>query len=302
MKPKSGNPETDEIHEAALAVTQSIEEQSGMKIMNDSAGGLHMEEAYREITQDDDDLDLAETPPPNTPAKPTGKLSRGGGSIIDLTESGDESAEADGGMETIVKQEPVDVVIVGKKQKGKGVVRPTKSGLGGGNVVAKTYRHGDGKVVGKTTATETVLGSLADHLSPEAQEKREFSRMNLLRESRHQDRQDRVLEEREKEVNKVIDDLKQKNEALWQRAVSAETTLSLVRNFGIPLGIPTPTAYPPTFHTPPVTAFTPDLSCYEVPAITYNYSESEGVAGPGPQTLQYCQEGVEDDDKDWKAD
>jgi hypothetical protein len=303
MKPRSGNPETDEVHEAALAVTRSIEEQSGMKIMNDSTCGLHMEEAYRKITQDNDDLDVVETPPPNTLAKPTGKLSRGGGSIIDLTESGDESVKAGGGTEIVVKQEPSDDISMAKKQKGKGVARPAKGGSGGGNVVAKTYRHGDGKVTGKTTATETVLGSLADHLSPEAQEKRDFSRINLLRESRHQDRQDRALEEREKEVNKIINDLKQQNDILWQRAVSAETTLNLTRNFNFPPGIPTPTAYPPAFHAPPVAAFTPDLSCYEVPATTHNHSEPEGVAGPGPQTMQYRQEDAGGDDfKDWEAD
>ena len=139
-----------------------------------------MEEAYWKITQDNDDLDVLETPPPNTLAKPTGKLSRGGGSIIDLTESGDESVKAGGGTEIFVKQEPSDDISVAKKQKGKGVARPAKGGSGGGNVVAKTYRHGDGKVMGKTMATEMVLGSLTDHLSPEAQEKCDFSRINLL--------------------------------------------------------------------------------------------------------------------------
>ena len=63
-----------------------------------------------------------------------------------------------------VKQEVDDDGAVAgvKKEKGK-------------NVVVKSYCQGDGKVTGKAGATETVLGAVANHLSAEAQEKREIS-------------------------------------------------------------------------------------------------------------------------------
>jgi hypothetical protein len=86
MKPDSGNPELDKLHEAALDVVQKVEDQSGMKVMNDGpARALHFEEAYRAITQDDNDLDPTETQPLDVRVKPTTGLSRDDVSIIEIT-------------------------------------------------------------------------------------------------------------------------------------------------------------------------------------------------------------------------
>jgi len=284
MKPNSGNPEIDDLHAAALVVTRNIEEQSGMKVMNDGpARKLHLEEAYRKITQDGSESDLTDT---DVHAKPTTVLPRDDGSIIDLTESGDESSKASGSTKVVIKQEVAEDVITARGKKGKGVAMPAKSGSSSGNivgnVVTKTYRHGDGKVTGKAAVTETVLGAVANHLSPEAQEKREISRMNLFRESRHQDRQDRVLEEREKETNKLVESLKRENDTLRERAASAETRLGIVCGYGFsPLiyqPAPTP-AYPPSAHIPAAPPFATDPSQYMVPPTIHDYPEPEGITG-----------------------
>jgi len=297
MKPSTGNPEIDKLHAAALVVMKTIDAQSGMKVMNDGpTRKLHLEEAYRKITQDGSELDLTDT---DVYAKPTVGLPPDDDSIIDLTRSGDESSKASESAEVVVKQEAAEDIIPtrGKKNKGKGVVRPAKGGLSGGNVDAKTYRHGDGKVTGKAAVTETVLGAVANHLSPEAQEKRDLSRMNLFRESRYQDRQDQVLEEREREMNKLVEDLKHKNNTLRERAASAETRLSIAYSYGfspvsVPLvypSVPTPPAYPPSTHIPAVPPFATDPSQYMVFPTIHDYSESEGTAGPGPRTMDHHQ-------------
>ena len=297
MKPSTGNPEADKLHQAALDVTRTIEEESGMKIMNDAAIALHWEDAYRKIVQDDDEL--AETPPSSIHTGPIGGSSpRKVGSIIDLTGSGDESSQAS--MDPVViKQEAADEVVPKKNQKVKGTAKPAGGGLGGKNIVAKTYRHGDGKVAGKATVTEKVLDTLADHLSPDAQEKRDISRLGLFRESRHQDRQDRILEEREKEVQNTIADLKQENNRLRERAVSAETKLSMMPAYPPAMATPSMSIapnYPGSIHFPTPSPFASDPRYYEVSCAANNDLEPEGVAGPGPQTMHYYQEGAGADD------
>lgn len=297
MKPNSGNPEIDKLHKAALVVAQKVEAESGIRVTNDGpARKLHLEEAYRKIVQDDDeDPDLVtETLPPGVHIKHSNATPHDNSSVIDLTDSSDESSKA------TVKQEPADDIIVAReKEKGKGVSKPKKVSSGGGNVVTKTYRHGDGKTTGRTAVTETVLGAVANHLSPEAQEKREISRINLFRESRHQDRQDRVLEEREREMNKIIGDLRHENEVLRERATSAETRLSIACSYGFsPVPAPftyqhvpttTQAAYPPSARIQTTGPFVADPSQYTVLPTIYDCSEPEGSGGPRPQTTEHWQ-------------
>ncbi|KAF9789251.1 hypothetical protein BJ322DRAFT_1017954 [Thelephora terrestris] len=206
-KPDDGNPQNKKLYEAAKAITLGVETKAGMKTLLDGpTRALHMEEAFRKILQDDDS-DRTEAPSSDTRIKHSIKKSDSERSIIDLTAASSEGdlSKADDDTKAAVKKEAAEdvtaMVAKEKKEKGKG---------SGGNVVSKTYRHGDGKVMGKAAVTETALGAVANHLSPEAQEKREVSRINLLRESRLQDRQDRMLEEREKEIS----DLKKENNTL----------------------------------------------------------------------------------------
>lgn len=254
-------------------------------VIDGPARGLRLEEAYRNITQDDNDSNPADTPPP---AKSTGKTSNKKRSIIDLTagSSEDESPMAIENTKFIVKQEAAEDVVVGKG-KGKAMVKPVK---GGGNVVAKTYRHGDGKVAGKAAVTETVLSAVADHLSPEAQEKREISRINLLRESRLQDRHDRVLEEWEKEIN----DLKHENNALRERAATAETMLGVAYSCGFtslaypPGPAPGPSVHHPSAHVSSMQPFTSNPDQYTV----HNNSEANDITGPESMIAEHGQEGA----------
>jgi len=264
---------------------------------------MRLEEAYQKITQEsDNDSDQEEAPLLNVYTKPTAGLPHDSGPIIDLTESDDEAHKY---AKVVIKQEVEDVIVVPEKGKGKSTVKPAKGGPGGGSVVTKTYRHGDGKVMGKAAVTESVLGAVADHLSPEAQEKRERSRMDLLCESHYQDRQDRVLEEKEKE----IEDLRQQNGRLLTRAISAETSYSVACGLGfqhtaIPFvyppipspsiypPVPGPSVYPPSIHTPTASPFAANPSQYAVIPTIHNYSEQEGIASPGLQNTDYHKGGT----------
>jgi len=298
MKPNSGNPEIDKLHKAALVVAQKVEAESGIRVTNDGpAHKLRLEEAYRKIVQDDDeDPDLVtETLPPNVHVKHGNASPHDNGSVIDLTDSSDESSKV------TVKQEPTDdTIVMREKEKGKGVSKPKKVSSGGGNIVTKTYRHGDGKTTGRTAVTETVLGAVANHLSPEAQEKREISRINLFRESRHQDHHDQVLEEREREMNKIIGDLRRENEVLRERATSAETRLGIACGYGFSPVQPAPftyqhfptstqAAYPSSTHVQTAGPFVADPSQYTVLPTIYDHSEPEGSAGPRPQATEHWQ-------------
>ena len=254
-----------------------------MRTVNDGPGqALYLEEAYRKITQSDDDVDIAKTPPSDVCLKSAaGPPLHKKGSIIDLTtaSSGDEGSGpkkiriADKREECrTIKQEERLVI---PKVKGKALATPAQGDSR--NVVAKTYRHGDGKVTGKAAATEEVLGVVAKHLSPESQEKRELARMDLFRELRAQDRFDRVFEEKEK----IIDDLKKENNLLHERTTAAETSLNIFSNFNFPptahylYPAGTPSTYSP-FHATNITtpAFT-DPNQYVVLAATRDNNELE---------------------------
>jgi len=289
MKPATGNPEADELHQAAQDVAKKMEDESGMKVINDADIMIHWEEAYQSIVQDNDQL--TETPS----GTPSGPRLHEVGSIIELSSSDSESLQAHTKTKAMIKQEVDDAVIPEKNTKGKGVARPAKDVSRSKNVVAKTYRHGDGKVTGKTTAAEKVLGTLADHLSPETQVKKDANRMELAREFRDQDRRDRMFEERERTLNKMIEDLKQETNTLRERAVVAETRLHMVTNPTRPA--PIPPTYPTSVHLPTLPAFASgpgyySPGYYEVPHTIRNDPEFEGVAGPSSQTTRHYEGGA----------
>ena len=247
-----------------------------MKTLIDSpTRAMRLEEAYRKISQGDDDTDSTETLPPDTRTKRTTKNTDKKQSIIDLT--------------TVSSEEEIPKVAVKQEVDDDGTVARVKKDKGK-NVVAKSYRQGDGKVTGKAGATETVLGAVANHLSAEAQEKREISRMNLLRESRFQDRQDRVLDEKERE----IDDLKRENNTLRERAAAAETMLNLASHCGFnPLAYqsgptPGPSVYRPAVNVTSAQPFAFDPDQYAV----YDDSEPNDGAGPEPMIAEHGQGGA----------
>jgi len=330
----------------ANRIEKKLQVESGMVVVQDPPNPLHWEQAYFTLTTEGDDIT---TPPPNPPPNPpnppptnTDGLRRNKpGSVIDLTALSDNEspptrvarAKANRAKknknhakaEIVVKQEITDDEVVVKVVPNKGKeVKPAKdSAIGAGNlkVATKTYRHGEGNAVAKTMKAEAILTSIAEGLSPEAQEKREISRMNLLREAMHQERKDRVDDERIRELKlenqalkKEVSDLHRDVEFHRSRATEALTTLNLL---GMSAGNSfTPVhGYPPPY-TPATPAFTTDTSLYFVPVTDdQSYSvpatddrsrffpamdgqsvEPEGIAGPGPQTMHYRQEAAEDND------
>ena len=314
-KSDSGNPELDELHKAAQTVAEAIEASSGMRTVTDGpTHGLELGEVYQKIVQDDDELEGLKTPPPDVHAKDNTLQKKG--SIIDLTagSSSDESLKANSSRKVVIKKEEEDTKAVREKLKGKGAA--TSANVDGTkNIVAKTYPHGEGKVTGKVGATETVLGAVASHLSAEAQEKRDISRFNLYRESCQQDRQDRVLEEREKEISRTIERLQQENNALRERATAAETTLNLfcsiygLQSSAPPVYPPGPTgpvqpavrgpagSIQPAVRGPAVPPFVANPNQFVVPLTTRPANpEPEGIAGPGPRTMEYRRGGIEADE------
>ena len=284
------DPKGEELHEAAKAIKLITETKAGMKTVvdNPATRALRVKEAYLKITQEnDDDMDRAETPVFDIHTKPTAKKPKG--SVIDLTagSSDEESAKA------VVKQEvPEDAGVPReKKARDKGVVKPVKGG--GGNVVTKTYRQGDGKVTGKVAATETVLGAMANHLSAESQEQRDLSQINLLRESRFQDCQHRVLEEREK----VINDLKQENISLHERAAAAETMLNLAYGYASFTYQPGPTpdlsVYQPPAHAPAMQPFALNPDQYTITPTIDDNSKPAGIPNLEAMIAEDGQQGAE---------
>jgi len=308
-------------------IEKNLQVESGMIVVQDPRNPLHWEQAYFALTTEDDDIT---TPPPSPPppssrppnpppTKPAGGLGRNKmGSIIDLTLSDNESPltrvarakvecakTSRAKAEIVVKQEIIDDDVV-VKVAGKGKeVKPVKDfGIGVGNlkVAAKTYRHGEGNVAAKTTKAETILASIADGLSPEAQEKREISRMNLLHETMHQEHKDRVANERVQELKleiqalkKEIAELRRDNEFYRSQATEALTALSLLTSTSHSF-TPIHAYGHPAPYTPTTPAFTTDPSLYSVPATDDQSVEPDGIAGPGPQTMRYRQQVAEFDD------
>lgn len=276
-----------------------------MVVVQDQPDTLHWETAYYTLTTAEDDP--VATPPSNDPIESTSGLRRNKpGSIIDLTASDDEpplTRRVHTNAEGFVKQEITNDAIIPKvTNKGKGAARPAKDGAAsGGNVkiATKSYHHGDGNGLGalKTTKAETILANIADGLSPGAQEKREMSRVNLLRESMNQERRDRMFDERVQDLrleiqrlNREIDDLRHENAYQRDRATEAVTMLSVLSGASHPFA---PAHSSPTTYMPPMPAFTTDPSPYSVPLAKSQSPEPEGIGGPGPQTMHYLQQGAD---------
>jgi hypothetical protein len=303
-QPKSGEDELREIVLEACRIEKILQAKSGMVVIQDSSDSLDWETAYYTLTTKGDDV---VTPPPVAPTEPTSGLRRNKpGSIIDLTADGDESdppiQKVRTKAEAIVKQEVVvDDTVPKATGKGKAVAKPAKDGAAsGGNlkVAAKTYRHGDIDGLSKTTKAETILANIADGLSPQAQEKRETNRMNLLRETAHLERNDRALDDRVQDLKadnqalkKEIEDLRRENIHQRDRATEAITTLNIInatKYSHVPIH--------PTPYASAMPAFATNPSHYSVPSINHQSAEPVGIAGPGPQTTQYRQQAAEADD------
>ena len=86
MKLGTGNPVTDKLHQLALKVVQKLEDESGMKTMNDAATTLHWEQAYLNVVQANDDLAGTPLAPKTSSGSPSHEVSP----IIDLMLSGDD--------------------------------------------------------------------------------------------------------------------------------------------------------------------------------------------------------------------
>lgn len=289
----------------ACRIEKKLQVDSGLIIIQDPSNPLHWETSYFLLTTADDPII---TPPPNAPTEPASEPRHDDpGLIIDLTVSDDERPlvrKVRSKAEVVVKQEIVDENVAAKvTDKGKGVVKPAKDGAtGGGNfkVAAKSYSHGDGNTAAKITKAEMILSNIADGLSPEAQEKREISRMNLFRESLNQDRRDRLADERMQELKaeiqalkKEIENLRQENALYRDRATEAITTLNVLRGTNHSFG---PIQNPATAYMPTIPAFATNPSLYSMPSVNCQLSEPEGIAGPGPQTLHNRQQAAEYND------
>ena len=289
-RPKTGDSdELKAIIESACRIEKAIQAKSGMVVVQDTPNPLYWETAYFKLTTADDDA--VATPPLDAPAKPTdGPLSDKPRSIIDLTASDDEIASMQRVQikpETIVKQEIVDDdIIVKAGDKGKAVVRPVKDGAtgGGGRVATKSYRHGDAGGAAKMMRTETLLTSIADGLSAEAQEKREVSRMGLLREAMDRERGDQVADERMQDMKleiqtlkKEIEDLRRENTLQRDRATEAVTMLNILNGASRPF---MPFRDPPVTYMPGIPAFAPNPSHYSVVPTDNQSPDPEGIAGP----------------------
>jgi hypothetical protein len=310
-RPKSGEDELKEIIEEACRIEKDLQAKSGMVVVQDEPNALHWEDTYYTLITEDDPV---ATPPPDDPIKTAGGLRHNKpGSIIDLTASDDEpplTRKVHTNTEVTVKQEITNDDVAAKATiKGKGIARPAKDGPTGGEnikVAAKSYRHGDGNGVPKTTKAETILANIADGLSVEAQEKREISRVNLLRESMNQERRDRMVDERVQDLRleiqrlrKEIDDLRRENVYHRDRATEAVTTLSVLSGAGHPF---MRVHNPPATYTSVTPAFATDPSPYSVSLTKSQSPEPEAIPGPGPQTMRHRQQDVEVDDSKIEED
>ena len=100
-------------------------------------------------------------------------------------------------------------------------------------------------------------------------------------------------------MNKIIGDLRHKNEVLQERVTSAEMRLSIACSYGfspVPAlftyqHVPTTTqaAYPPSACIQTTGPFVADPSQYTVPPTIYDCSELEGSGSPRPQTMEHWQ-------------
>ena len=303
-KPKSGEDDLKAIILEACRIEKELQAKSGMVVIQDPPGSLHWEQAYFTLTTEDSDA--ITTPPPDTPAKPTGGLQKNKTrSIIDLTAVSDNDTSpptqrVHAAAEVAVKQEIVDDdVVAGATNRNKGPVKPAKDGAtnGGFKVATKSYRHGDGNALAKIPKAEVILANIADGLSPQAQEKREVSRMNLLRETVNQERNDRAIDERVQDLKREIQDLKKEVDELRRenmyyrdRATEAATALSILSTADHSF---TSVHNRPTPYTPASPAFTANPGFYTVPSTDHQSTEPENVAGPGPQTMYYRQQAAE---------
>jgi hypothetical protein len=271
---------------------------------------MHWENKYFSLTTDDDNIET--TPPVDTPTgRASGPTRVKIGSTIDLTGSDEEDpaqvkvppTTQEVPSNITIKQEIADVdsdAITETVGKGKGVAKPAKGNTtSGGNIATKSYRHGDGGGVARTMPkVDTLLTSIADGLSPEAQEKREATRVNLFRQSMNQERNDRVADKRVHDLKSQIQELRNQNIILRRdnmhqrdRATEAVTALSILNSgSGHPF---VPTFNPPVTYTPEASAFSTDSSPYSIPLTKISSPEPEGIAGPGPQTAHHRQHGAE---------
>lgn len=312
MQAKSGEDGLRAVIEDAIKIEKKLQVESGVVVIQDPSNPLHWENAYFALTTEDD---LIATPPPDIPTDPQahGLHRNNPGSIIDLTASDDEllpARRSSHKAEVVVKQEIADENVATKAtNKGKGAARQIKNGTtnGGVKVAPKSYRHGDGNTIAKPMKAEALLASIADGVSPEAQERRKISRLNSLREALDRDHRDRLtdgiirgLEAEVQAQRKELNDLRRENAFYRDRATEAITLVKLLSGAG--------PSYSP-IHGPPVLtplptmpAFTSDPSLYTVSLNVHQSPEPElepeGVAGPGPQTMHYRQQDAEADDSE----
>jgi len=277
-----------------------------MVVIQDPPDSLHWEQAYFTLTTEDSDA--ITTPPPDAPAKPTGGLQKNKTrSIIDLTAASDNGSpptqQVRAVAEVVVKQETIDDdVVTGATDRNKRPAKPAKDGATGGSfkVATKSYRHGDGNALAKIPKAEVILANIADGLSPQAQEKREVSRMNLLRETVNQERNNRAIDERVQDLKreiqnwkKEVDDLRRENMYYRDHATEATTALSILgtadHSFTSVHNHSTP-------YTPATPAFTANPCFYAVPSTDHQSTEPENAAGPGPQTMYYRRQAAGADD------
>ena len=321
-RPKSGEDDLKVIVEEARRIEADLQIKSGVVVVQDQPNTLHWEETYYTLTMEDD-----LTPPPVDPIEPASGLHHDKpGSVIDLTVSASEPCRKKPGpiidltasdegsppaprihpnTEVTIKQEIDDSATAKVVNKGRGAAKRVKDGATSGGsvkVATKIHRHGDGNGTLKTTKAETILANIADGLSAEAQEKRELSHVNLLRESMDQERRDRMVDERVHDLRleiqglkKEIDDLRHENAYHRDRATEAVTMLGVLtgtsRSF-------MPVRNPLTAYTPAMPAFSTDPSPYSVPLTKSQSPEPEGIAGPGPQTMHNRQQGAEVDNSE----
>ena len=288
----------------ARQIEKEIQAKAGVVVIQDANRGLYWEQAYFTLATQGD---TSPTPRPDTSTESVARPCRSKtGSIIDLTALSEDDTPLTQNIttkaEVVVKQEPADDAGAMKVTgKGKEVRRDgdSKTNL---TIATKLRPRGDGNAVAKTTKAETILANIADGLSPAAQEKREISRANLLRESINQDRRDRVIDERVQELKveiqtlkKEINELRTENARCRDRAVRAITTLDILRgNSNMLATVHQPSAtYMPA--TPTFANSSPysDPYPYSIPLVETHTPEPEGVAGPGPQTMYHRQQQAE---------
>lgn len=160
--------------------------------------------------------------------------------------------------------------------KGKGVARLLKDGIAGrGNlkVATKSYCHSDGNGVEKMTKAKTILANIADGLSPQAQERREVSRMNLFRETMDQECKDWVVDERIQELKleirtlkKEVNNLRRKGKHQRDHATKAMAVLGVLNTTNRSV---TSVHNPPTTSIAAMSSFATNLPFYSIPSTNH---------------------------------